>query len=71
MEDADIFYGHLAYISAFWYILWTFGIFNDFWAYSSVLVCCTNKNLATLTDPRSHTHIRILESIPSFAKKKF
>jgi hypothetical protein len=32
-EDAGTFYGHLAYISAFLYILWTFGIFNDYWVY--------------------------------------
>jgi hypothetical protein len=37
-----ILYGHLVYLSAFWYILLPFGIF------SPVLVCCVKKNLATL-----------------------
>jgi hypothetical protein len=26
-EDVGIFYGHLVNFTAFWYILWTFGIF--------------------------------------------
>jgi hypothetical protein len=45
-------YGHLEYLTsiwymyivAIWYILWSFGI------YFTVLVCCTQKNLATLVD---------------------
>jgi hypothetical protein len=43
-----MFYGHAVYFSAkwhifaFWYILWTFGIFFHVW------VCCSEKNLATL-----------------------
>jgi hypothetical protein len=37
-----LFYGHLVYFVVTWYILWSFGI------YFSVLVCCTEKNLATL-----------------------
>jgi hypothetical protein len=36
------FYNHLVYFMAIWYILWEFGQF------STVLVCCTKKNLATL-----------------------
>jgi hypothetical protein len=31
MEDVSIFYGHLAYFTAIWYILWPFGIFFPFW----------------------------------------
>jgi hypothetical protein len=27
MEDVGIFYGHLVYFTANWYILWPFGIF--------------------------------------------
>jgi hypothetical protein len=37
MEDVGIFYGHLAYFVAIWYIF-------------PVLVCCTKKNLATLVE---------------------
>jgi hypothetical protein len=36
------FYRHLGYVMAIWYILGQFGIFFP------VLVCCTEKNLATL-----------------------
>jgi hypothetical protein len=42
MEDIGIFYGHLVYFVAIWYILCLFGI--NF----PVLVFCTKKNLATL-----------------------
>jgi hypothetical protein len=49
MEDVGIFYGHLVYFTAiwyilriFWYILWLFGIFL------ANLVCLPKKNLATL-----------------------
>jgi hypothetical protein len=27
MKDVGIFYGHLMYFTAIWYILWQFGIF--------------------------------------------
>jgi hypothetical protein len=45
MEDVGVFYGHLAYSTANWYILlmsiwsilWSFDIFNP------ILVCCTKK----------------------------
>jgi hypothetical protein len=36
-----LFWGHFVYFGAIWYISWPFGTF------SPVLVCCTNKNLAT------------------------
>jgi hypothetical protein len=36
------FYGHFVYFPQFWYISHSFGIF------SPVLVCCTQKNLATI-----------------------
>jgi hypothetical protein len=50
MEDVGIFYGHLAYFTAIWYILWSFDIFYGyiFGIFSPLLVCCTKKNLATL-----------------------
>jgi hypothetical protein len=62
MEGAGIFYGHLVYFVAIWYILWLFGIFCGhlvyfvanwyilwlFGIHSPVLVFCTKKNLATL-----------------------
>jgi hypothetical protein len=41
------FYGHFVYFPQFWYISHSFGIF------SPVLVCCTQKNLATLTATRT------------------
>jgi hypothetical protein len=47
MEDVDIFYGHLVYCLAIWYLSWLLGI--NF----PVLVCCSNKNLATLTGTTS------------------
>jgi hypothetical protein len=31
MEDAGIFYSHLVYFTAIWYILWLFGISFPFW----------------------------------------
>jgi hypothetical protein len=42
-----IFYGHLAYFMAIWYILWNFGVFFP------VLVCCVKKNLAALFEMHS------------------
>jgi hypothetical protein len=42
MEDIDIFYGRLVYLTAFWYFLWPCGIFFP------ALVFCTKKNLAIL-----------------------
>jgi hypothetical protein len=38
-----IFYSNLVYFMAIWYIFWLFGIFFP------VLVCCSKKNLATLS----------------------
>jgi hypothetical protein len=40
-----IFYSHLFYFTAKLYILWAFGTFSIFF---SVLVCCSEKDLATL-----------------------
>jgi hypothetical protein len=55
MEDVGIFYGHLVYFMADWYILETIGKFYGhlvhflvIWFIFPVLVCCTRKNLATL-----------------------
>jgi hypothetical protein len=30
MEEVGIFYGHLVYSTAIWYILWPFGIFYGY-----------------------------------------
>jgi hypothetical protein len=50
MEDVGTFYGHLVHFTAFCYILWTFGRICGNLVYFHVLVFCTKKNLATLTD---------------------
>jgi hypothetical protein len=42
VHSNDIFYSHLLHFVAICYLLWSFGIV------SPVLVCCTDKNLATL-----------------------
>jgi hypothetical protein len=54
MHDVGIFYGRLVYLPAIWYILLPFGIFCDnlvncmvIWIILPVLICCTEKNLAT------------------------
>jgi hypothetical protein len=48
LRPNGLFYGHLVYFVAIWYILWLFDIFFP------VLVCRTRKNLATpwLTQPK-------------------
>jgi hypothetical protein len=50
MEDFGIFYGHLICLDGIWCISWPFGIciLWLFGIFFPVLVCCTNKNLATL-----------------------
>jgi hypothetical protein len=50
MEDIGMFYGHLVYFTAVWYITYVaFGIyFVVIWYVFPVLVCCTEKNPATL-----------------------
>jgi hypothetical protein len=49
MEDVGIFYCHLVSFTAIMYILLPFGIFWVLWhTYFSRLVCCSQKNLATL-----------------------
>jgi hypothetical protein len=49
MEDVGIFYAHLKYLIAIWYILWPFGpICCHFGIFFPVVVYCTKKNLATL-----------------------
>jgi hypothetical protein len=48
MENVGIFYGHLEYFTAIWYI---FGLFDNvvvIWYIFHVLVYCVKKNLATL-----------------------
>jgi hypothetical protein len=41
LRPFGLFYGHLVYFTAIWYVCWLFGIFFP------VLVCCMKKNLAT------------------------
>jgi hypothetical protein len=48
MEDFGMFYGHLVYFTAIWYISGLFGIFQSYLVYFPILVNCTKKNLATL-----------------------
>jgi hypothetical protein len=33
MEEVGVFYGHLVYITAIWYILWLFGMFIGYLVY--------------------------------------
>jgi hypothetical protein len=42
------FYGQMVYFMVIWHIRWSFGIFFP------VLVCCTEKNLATLPQTVNH-----------------
>jgi hypothetical protein len=54
-QPFGIFCVHLVYLVSIWYILWSIGTFCGrlvyfvvIWFIFSVLVCCTQKNLATL-----------------------
>jgi hypothetical protein len=54
-----IYYSHLVNFTAFWYILWLFGIFCGhlvyfvvIWYTFPILVCFTKENLATLLRSR-------------------
>jgi hypothetical protein len=51
MEDVGISCGHLVYFTAIACVSWPVGfpILWSFGTFSPVLVCCTKKNLATLT----------------------
>jgi hypothetical protein len=51
-----LFYGHLVYLLAIWYVLWLSGMF------STVLVRCTNKNLATLIGKTTKENTRCVEN---------
>jgi hypothetical protein len=46
LRPNGIFYGHVVYFMSKWYILWPFG--GHFGIFFPVLVCCPDKNLATL-----------------------
>jgi hypothetical protein len=46
MENGGIFYGHLQYFKAIWYI---YGHLAMLWYILPVLVYCAKKNLATLS----------------------
>jgi hypothetical protein len=49
LENVDRLYGHLEYFTYIWNILRAFGMFYDHLVYFvSILVTCTQKNLATL-----------------------
>jgi hypothetical protein len=63
--DVSVFYGHLAYFTAIWYILWLFGIFVGYLVYIfPVLVCCTKKNLATaVVSLRKPIGLTVFESL--------
>jgi hypothetical protein len=60
MQDVGLCYGHLDYFTAIWsryfgpfgIYLWLFGIFP-------VLLCCTEKNLATLLPKISEQELHI------------
>jgi hypothetical protein len=60
MADFGIFYGHLVYVTAIWYILWLLGKFFQF------LVCCTWKNLATLARANKHRNMHGFQFNGSF-----
>jgi hypothetical protein len=48
LRPFGIFCGILEYFMVIWYILWQFGIFyGHFGMFFPVLLCCTQKNLAT------------------------
>jgi hypothetical protein len=57
MEDVSIDYGFFVYLTAKLYILWPFGTFCAHLVYfSPVLVCSTEKNLATLVCSQTFTY---------------
>jgi hypothetical protein len=43
MENVDIFYGHLEYIEAIWYMLWYMYFEVSWYVYSTFLVYCIKK----------------------------
>jgi hypothetical protein len=47
MEKVGAFFGYLEYITTILYILWPFGNLVAFGTFSTVLVHCFKKNLAT------------------------
>jgi hypothetical protein len=57
MENVAIFYGHLEYFTAHWYI---FGHLAYFWPFGMLilLVCCTKNNLATLVSKRRFSKVK-------------
>jgi hypothetical protein len=53
MENAGVFYGHLVYFTAIWYILWPFGNVVEIWyVYVCFGLMCQEKNLAILHGAR-------------------
>jgi hypothetical protein len=64
MEKVGIFYVHLEYILAIWYILWPLGALVATWNIFPVLVYCVKKNLATLFDLTTQTETIPLDNTP-------
>jgi hypothetical protein len=53
MENVGIFFGHLEYFTAIWYILWQFGIYGYHWyIFSSFGVLCQEKSCNPAEDQR-------------------
>jgi hypothetical protein len=77
MENIGIFYGHLEYFTAIWYILWPFGNVVVIWylyIYFPILVNCVKKNLATLgwtlTRFRSRASTPLIEFLSGWISQK-
>jgi hypothetical protein len=54
MKKDGIFFGHLKYITAIWYIFWPFGNLLAVWhlfSHFGICMYCVKKNLATLHWP--------------------
>jgi hypothetical protein len=62
MEDAGTFYDRLLNMPANWYIVWLFIIFCGNLAFFHVLVYCTTKNLATLSESMNPSQWIVLSS---------
>jgi hypothetical protein len=65
MGDVGIFHEHLVYFADILYILWLFGIFCCNLVFSSILVYCTMKNLATPVDVLSLHNVKSIRN-PNF-----
>jgi hypothetical protein len=64
IEDVGVFYGHLAYFTAIWYILWPFGIFYGHLVYFSrfgMLYKEKSGNPALSTEELLKTQLSLIE----------